>query len=109
MTLEVKYKAIREAKGKKVKMLKLKQIIQKLLAKINVGNTSDNLLSEIRKIVSLLYRAKKSLKNYIIMSGISMNSNNSERSYQPVVYYLISPIKQTREKAVKVLSNLNID
>ena len=93
MTLEVKYKAIREAKGKKVKMLKLKQIIQKLLAKINVGNTSDNLLSEIRKIVSLLYRAKKSLKNYIIMSGISMNSKNSERSYQHVVYYLISPIK----------------
>ena len=35
------------------------------LAKVKVCNTSENLLNEIRKIISFLYRAKEVIENYV--------------------------------------------
>ena len=35
------------------------------LAQVKVGNTSDNLLNEVRKIIYSLYPVKKLLKKYI--------------------------------------------
>ena len=35
------------------------------LAQVITGNTSENLLNEIRQIIYSLHQAKKSLKNYI--------------------------------------------
>ena len=45
-----------------LKILTPKQMLQRLqiaLALVKVGNTSENLLNEIRKIIYSLYRAKK--------------------------------------------------
>ena len=47
-----------------LKILTPKQMLQRLpifLAQVNAGNTSENLLNEIRQIVYSLYRAKKKL------------------------------------------------
>ena len=44
-----------------MKILNNKQILQRLpiaLAQVNAGNTSENLLNEIRQIIYSLYRAK---------------------------------------------------
>ena len=44
-----------------MKILNNKQILQRLpiaLAQVNAGNTSENLLNEIRQILYSLYRAK---------------------------------------------------
>ena len=51
--------------GKVLKILTPKQIFQKLpieLAQVKAGNTSKNLLSEIRQIIYPLYRAKEITK-----------------------------------------------
>ena len=48
-----------------LKMLTPKQILQRLpiaLAQIKVGNTSENLLNEICKIIYSLYRTKEITK-----------------------------------------------
>ena len=37
------------------------------LAQVKAGNTSENLLNEIRQILYFLYRAKEIIKNYNIM------------------------------------------
>ena len=44
-----------------MKILNPKQMLQRLpidLAQVNAGNTSENLLNEIRQIIYSLYRAK---------------------------------------------------
>ena len=86
---EVKYKKhYREG----LKLLTPKQMLQRLpiaLAQEKAGNTSENLLNEIRNITYSLYRAKennKKLYNNIInsikllnrMETVFMNSENSK-------------------------------
>ena len=47
--------------GEGIKILTPKQILQRLpiaLAQVKVGNTSKNLINEIRQIIYSLYRAK---------------------------------------------------
>ena len=62
-----------ETKGKGLKILTPKQILQRLpisLAQVKAGNNSECLLKEIRKIVYSLYQSKKITKvcNNIIKS-----------------------------------------
>ena len=56
-------KAKCEAKyGKGLKILTPKQMLQRLpitLAQVKAGNTSENLLNEIKQIIYSLYRAKE--------------------------------------------------
>ena len=55
--------------GTGFKVLTPKQILQILpmaLAQVKAGNNSENLLSEIRKIVYSLYQSMKLLKKYTI-------------------------------------------
>ena len=50
---------------KGIKMLTPKQMLQRLpmsLAQLKAGNTSKNILTEIRQIIYFLYREKKLLK-----------------------------------------------
>ena len=75
-----------ETKGKGLKILTPKQMLQRLpiaLAQVKAGNNSENLLNEIRQIVYSLYQAKETTKkvyNNIIKSiqinNIFMNSKN---------------------------------
>ena len=54
-----------QQKGKGLKILTPKQILQRLpisLAQVKAGNTSENLLNEIRQIMHSLYQAKKITK-----------------------------------------------
>ena len=54
-----------ETKGKGLKILTPKQMIQRLpiaLAQVKAGNNSENLLNEIRQIVYFLYRSKEITK-----------------------------------------------
>ena len=49
-------------------MLTLRQMLQRLpiaLAQVKAGNTSENLLNEIRHIIYSLYRAKETTKKLI--------------------------------------------
>ena len=58
MVFEVKYKSVC---GEELKELTPKQILQRLpiaLAQVKGGNTSENLLNEVRHIIHSLYRAK---------------------------------------------------
>ena len=53
---------IKETKGKGLKILTPKQMLQKLpiaLAQVQASNTSENLLNEIRQIVYSLYPGKE--------------------------------------------------
>ena len=55
MVSEAKYKSIH---GEWLKVLTLKQMLQRLsiaLAQVKAGNTSENLLNEIRQIIYSLY------------------------------------------------------
>ena len=73
-------------------MLTPKQILQRLpiaLAQVKAGKTSENLLNEIREIISSIYRAKEIIKkvcNSIMnsvntnMDTIFMKSENSKTS-----------------------------
>ena len=57
MLYEAKYKA---KYGRGLKILSTKQMLQRLpiaLAQVKAGNTSENLLNEIRQIMYSLYRA----------------------------------------------------
>ena len=62
MLYDARYKSKQnETKGKGHKILTLKQMVQRLpiaLAQIKAGNNSENLLNEIRQIVSL-YQSKE--------------------------------------------------
>ena len=91
MIFEAKYKTIH---GEGIKMLTLKQMLQKLpiaLAQVKAGNTSKSLQNKIRQIVYSLYPAKEITKNVYnnIMNSINvkykmdtifMNSGNSKTS-----------------------------
>ena len=60
-----------------LKILTPKQIFQRLsipLAQVKAGNTSENLLNEIRKIIYSLYRAKEITKKIYkkIMNSIKV-------------------------------------
>ena len=62
MLSEAKYKA---KYGRGLKILSTKQMLQRLpiaLAQVKAGNTSENLLNEIRQIMYSLYRAKEITK-----------------------------------------------
>ena len=59
---EVKYKSIY---GEGLKILSPKQMLQRLpiaVAQVKPGNTSENILNEIRQIIYSLYRAKEIAK-----------------------------------------------
>ena len=71
---EAKYKSIH---GEGLKILTPKQILQRLpiaLAQVKAGNTSENLLNEIRQIIYSLYRAKEITKKVYnnIMNSIKL-------------------------------------
>ena len=54
-----------------LKIITPKQMLPKLpiaFAQVNVGNTSENLLNEIRKITYSLHRTKEITKKYIMSS-----------------------------------------
>ena len=56
---------IKTTLGEGLKILTLKQMLQRLLialAQVKAGNTSENLLNEIRQIMYSLYRAKENAK-----------------------------------------------
>ena len=62
MLYEAKYKA---KYGRGLKILSTKQMLQRFpiaLAQVKAGNTSENLLNEIRQIMYSLYRAKEITK-----------------------------------------------
>ena len=62
MMSEAKYRA---TKGKGLKMLTPKQMLQRLpiaLAQVKTGNNSESLLNEIRQIVYSLYQSKQITK-----------------------------------------------
>ena len=64
MILEAKRLAKQEGKG--LKILTLKQMLQRLpiaLAQIKAGNNSERLLNEIRQIVYSLYQSKEIYNN----------------------------------------------
>ena len=60
-----------ETKGKGLKILTLKQMLQRALAQVKASNNSESLLNEIRQIVYSLYQSKQITKkvcNNIIKS-----------------------------------------
>ena len=73
---DAKYEEKNEKKheGKELKILKPKQMLQRLpiaLAQVKTGNNSESLLNEIRQIVYSLYQSKeitKKVYNKIIKS-----------------------------------------
>ena len=74
MLSEAKYKA---KHGKGLKILTPKQMLQRLpiaLAQVKAGNTSENLLNEIRQIIYSLYQAKEITKKVYnnIMNSIKL-------------------------------------
>ena len=61
----------------RIKILTSKQMLQRLpiaLAQVKAGNTSENLLNEIRQIIYSLYRAKEITKKVYnnIMNSIKL-------------------------------------
>ena len=68
---------IKETKGKGLKILTLKQKVQRLLIaieQVNKGQTSENLLSKIRQIIYSLYQVKAITKKVYdnIMNSIKV-------------------------------------
>ena len=62
---EAKYKSIH---GKGFKILTPKEMFQRLtiaLAQVKAGDTSENLLNEIRQIIYFLHQTKEITKKYI--------------------------------------------
>ena len=69
-----------EEKSNGLEIVTPKQMIQRLpiaLARVKVGNTSENLLNEIRQIIHSLYQAKKITKKVYnnIMDSIKVYNN----------------------------------
>ena len=74
MMPDAKYKSIH---GEGLSILTLKQIIQRLhiaFALVKAGNTSENLLNEIKQIIYFLHRAKEITKKVYnsIMNSIKL-------------------------------------
>ena len=62
MLSEVEYFQSKKHKEKRLKISTPKQMLQRLpigLAQVKKGNTSENLLNEIRQIIYSFYRAKE--------------------------------------------------
>ena len=110
-------------KGKGIKILTPKQMLPRLpigLAQVKAGNTSANLLNEIRQIIYSLHRAKgitKKVYNNIInsiklqnrMGTIFVNSKNSKKSnLHKVLINLSDKINLQRSDKYVALSNLSI-
>ena len=70
MLSDAKYDAKQnETKGKGLKILTPKQMLQRLpiaLAQVKAGNNSESLLNEIKQIVYSLYQAKQIKQKYTI-------------------------------------------
>ena len=112
-----------ETKGKGLKILTPKQMLQRLpiaLAQVKAGNNSESLLNEIRQIVYSFYQSQqvtkkvcnniiKSINKHIKMDTTSMNSENSKTS-KP--HFLILKLTKKLDlrigKKVIALSNLSI-
>ena len=78
---EAKFKANH---GSVLKILTSKQMHQTALAQLKAGNTSENLLTEIRQIIYSLYRAKeitKKLHNNV-MNSIKLKKENGYDIYE---------------------------
>ena len=103
MILEAKRKAaeeLNEQEGAGLKILGLKQMLQRLLialAQVKAGNNSENLLNKIRQIVYSLYRSKKITKkvynkinqyNEIAFSGAALSKMASEYKNGYYIYEL---------------------
>ena len=61
-------RAANVSNGSHLKILSPKQMLQRLpitLAQVKAGNTSENLLNEIRQIIHSLSRTKELAKKYI--------------------------------------------
>ena len=121
MMSEAKIKAKQnETKGKGLKILTPKQMLQRLpiaLAQGKAGNNSQNLLNEIRQIVYSLYQSKEITKmvyNNLIKSlqkvdTIFMNSENSKTSEPHILKLkLTDKLNLKLDKKVITLSNLSI-
>ena len=70
-TLSIEIFPIKATKCKGMKILTPKQMLQRLPitpAQVKTGNTSENLLNEIRLIIYSLYRAKEIINNNIMNS-----------------------------------------
>ena len=82
-----------ETKGKGLKILTPKQMLQRLpiaLAQVKAGNNSESLLNEIRQIVYSLYQSKQITKKYTItsLSRYSKIIKNKYYIYQQWILYL---------------------
>ena len=121
MMSEAKIKAKQnETKGKGLKILTPKQMLQRLpiaLAQGKAGNNSQNLLNEIRQIVYSLYQSKEITKmvyNNLIKSlqkvdTIFMNSENSKTSEPHILKLkLTDKLDLKLDKKVITLSNPSI-
>ena len=78
---EAKFKANH---GSVLKILTSKQMHQIALAQLKAGNTSENLLTEIRQIIYSLYRAKeitKKLHNNV-MNSVKLKKENGYDIYE---------------------------
>ena len=106
----------KQQKGKGIKILTPKQMLPRLpigLAQVKAGNTSANLLNEIRQIIYSLHRAKgitkKVYKLQNRMGTIFVNSKNSKTSnLHKVLIDLSDKINLKRSDKYVALSNLSI-
>ena len=76
---------LKPSQGKGLRILTPKQMIQRLpvaLAQVKAGNTSENLLNEIRQIICSLYQAKE------ITKKLYSNIMNSIKVYYKNRYYI---------------------
>ena len=123
MLSDAKYDAREnETKGKGLKILTPKQMLQRLpiaLAQVKVGNNSENLLNEIRKFVYSLYQSKQITKkvynritksiNIYKMETIFMNSENSRTLNSHIlILKLVNKLDLRIGEKVITLSNLSI-
>ena len=84
IVFEAKYKS---KYGERLKILTPKQILQRLpiaLAQVKPGNTSENLINEIRQIIYSLYLAKEITEKVYnnIMNSIKASYKNEHYIYE---------------------------
>ena len=106
---------MKDTQGKGLKILTPKQMLRRLpitIVQVKAGNTSKNLLNEIRQIIYSLHRAKeitKKLYNNIKMNTIFMNSKNS-KTFDPhrILRSLTDKIDLRGKDKYIALSNISI-
>ena len=98
---------MKEKQGELLIILTSKQMLQNLstaVAHVKPGNTSENLLNEIRQIIYSLYQSKEITKN--VYNNI-MNSENSKTSDWHRLLLNLTDNKDLRRKDIYIaLSNL---